>query len=78
MIRWFARNDIAANFLLVGILLAGIHAAMYRIPLQVSPTMEFDDIYIRMDYRGGTAEDVEKAVSIPIDLGRRSSEWLLD
>ncbi|MEM9016406.1 MAG: efflux RND transporter permease subunit, partial [Verrucomicrobiota bacterium] len=67
MIRWFARNDIAANFLLVGILLAGIHAAMYRIPLQVSPTMEFDDIYIRMDYRGGTAEDVEKAVSIPIE-----------
>ncbi|MEM0897076.1 MAG: efflux RND transporter permease subunit, partial [Verrucomicrobiota bacterium] len=67
MIRWFARNDIAANFLLVGILLAGIHAAMYRIPLQVSPTMEFDDVFIRMDYRGGTAEDVEKAISIPIE-----------
>ncbi|MEM7699756.1 MAG: efflux RND transporter permease subunit, partial [Verrucomicrobiota bacterium] len=67
MIRWFARNDIAANFLLVGILLAGIHAAMYRIPLQVSPTQEFDDILIRMDYRGGSAEDVEKAINIPVE-----------
>lgn len=67
MIRWFARNDIAANFLLVGILLAGIHAAMYRIPLQVSPTSEWDDIIIRMEYRGGTASDVEKAISIPIE-----------
>ncbi|NRB73087.1 MAG: efflux RND transporter permease subunit [Verrucomicrobiales bacterium] len=67
MIRWFARNDIAANFLLVGILLAGIHAAMYRIPLQVSPTENWNNIIIRMEYRGGTAKDVEKAISIPIE-----------
>ena len=67
MIRWFARNDIAANFLLVGILLAGIHAALYRIPLQVSPTYTWNDIIIRMDYRGGTAKDVEKAINIPVE-----------
>ncbi|MCG8602324.1 MAG: efflux RND transporter permease subunit [Verrucomicrobiales bacterium] len=67
MIRWFARNDIAANFLLVGILLAGIHAALYRIPLQVSPSSEWNDIIIRVDYRGGTAKDVEKAVNIPVE-----------
>ena len=68
MIRWFARNDIAANFLLVGILLAGIHAAMYRIPLQVSPSSDWNNIIIRMEYRGGTAKDVEKAISIPVEL----------
>ena len=67
MIRWFARNDIAANFLLVGILLAGIHAAMYRIPLQVSPSSDWNNIIIRMEYRGGTAKDVEKAISIPVE-----------
>jgi len=67
MIRWFARNDIAANFLLVGILLAGIHATLYRIPLQVSPTYQWNNIFIKVDYRGGTAEDVEKAICIPIE-----------
>ena len=32
MIRWFANNSIAANFLMVGILLAGLYTALYRIP----------------------------------------------
>ena len=51
----------------MGILLAGIHAAMYRIPLQVSPSSDWNNIIIRMEYRGGTAKDVEKAISIPVE-----------
>ena len=67
MIRWFARNDIAANFLLVAILLAGVYTALYRVPLQVSPTYEWNNIIIRMNYRGGTAKDVERSIVIPIE-----------
>ena len=67
MIRWFARNDIAANFLLIGILLAGIYAAFYKVPLQVDPDWEFNDVFIRMNYRGGTAKDVERDIVIPIE-----------
>ncbi len=67
MIRWFARNDIAANFLLIGILFAGVLTAIYRIPLEVRPAWVFNDIYIGMDYRGGTAKDVERAIIIPIE-----------
>ncbi len=40
MIRWFANNGIAANFLMLGILVAGLYTAIYRIPLEVTPTSE--------------------------------------
>ena len=67
MIRWFANNGIAANFLMVGILLAGLHAAFYRVPLEVTPTLSWNVVYMDMPYRGGTAKDVERGVLIPIE-----------
>ena len=67
MIRWFANNNIAANFLMIGIVLAGVHTALTRIPLEVRPAREFNSIYISMEYNGGTARDVERAVLIPIE-----------
>jgi multidrug efflux pump subunit AcrB len=67
MIRWFARNDIAANFLLLGILILGAYSVMERIPLEVQPAWKFKQVNIEVPYRGGTPEDVEKAVVIPIE-----------
>ena len=32
MIRWFANNGIAANFLMLGILVAGVYTAIYQGP----------------------------------------------
>ena len=66
MIRWFANNGIAANFLMLGILIAGAFTA-YHIPLEVSPSLSWDTVMIEMPYRGGTAKDVEKAILIPIE-----------
>jgi multidrug efflux pump subunit AcrB len=67
MIRWFARNDIASNFLIVAILLWGGYSAMERVPLEVQPALKFKEIDINVPYRGGSPEDVEKAVVIPIE-----------
>ena len=67
MIRWFAHNEIAANFLMVGILLAGLYTAFFRIPLEVRPSRTFDTVYMSMPYRGATAKDVEKAILIPVE-----------
>ena len=67
MIRWFARNDIAANFLLLGILILGAYSVMERIPLEVQPAWRFKQVNIEVPYRGGSPEDVEKAVVIPIE-----------
>jgi multidrug efflux pump subunit AcrB len=67
MIRWFARNDIASNFLIIAILLWGGYSAMERVPLEVQPALKFNQVNIEVPYRGGSPADVEKAVLIPIE-----------
>ncbi len=73
MIRWFARNTIAANFVMFGILLFGIWTAIEKIPLEVQPSIEFREVRVNVEYRGGSPEDVERGVVIPIE---RSLEGL--
>lgn len=67
MIRWFARNDIAANFLIVAILFWGGYSVMERVPMEVQPALIFKEVHINVPYRGGSPEDVEKAVILPIE-----------
>jgi len=67
MIRWFATNGIAANFLMIGLLTAGIYTAVYRVPLEVTPQLSWDTVIIDMPYRGATAKDVERAILIPVE-----------
>jgi len=67
MIQWFARNDIAANFLLFGLLLWGGWSMMEKVPLEVQPTIVFKQVDINVSYRGGSPEDVERAVILPIE-----------
>ena len=67
MIRWFARNDIAANFVMFGILIFGIWTAIEKIPLEVQPSIQFREVRVNVDYRGGSPEDVERAVVVPIE-----------
>ena len=76
MIRWFANNGIAANFLMVGILLAGLYTAFFRVPLEVVPTVRYNVVYIAIPYRGATAKDVERAILIPIENALRGVDGI--
>lgn len=67
MIRWFARNDIAANFLLFGILAWGFWSAKEKVALEVQPALVMNQVNIDVNYRGGSPADVEKAVILPIE-----------
>jgi multidrug efflux pump subunit AcrB len=67
MIRWFANNGIAANFLMLAILAGGIYMAVFRTPLEITPALSWRTVMIEMPYRGGTAKDVERAILIPIE-----------
>jgi len=67
MIRWFANNGIAANFLMLAILAGGIYIAVFRTPLEITPALSWRTVMIEMPYRGGTAKDVERAILIPIE-----------
>ncbi len=72
MIRWFAHNGIAANFLMAAILFV----AYTRIPLEVQPTWQKNYIYVSMEYRGGTPRDVEQGVLIPIEEALKDLEGI--
>lgn len=67
MIKWFANNGIAANLLMIGILLAGIHSAYFRVPLEVSPAYELNVVRMTISYPGATPKDIEKAILLPVE-----------
>ncbi|TWT54916.1 Multidrug resistance protein MdtB [Rubripirellula amarantea] len=67
MIRWFTVNGIAANFLMIAIMVAGGYVALNHVPLEVTPALSWDTVIVEMSYRGGTAKDVERAILIPIE-----------
>ncbi len=67
MIRWFANNSIAANFLMLAVLFGGVYVGLYHVPLEVTPALSWNTVMIEMPYRGATAKDVERAVLIPIE-----------
>ncbi|MCW1924125.1 efflux RND transporter permease subunit [Luteolibacter arcticus] len=67
MIRWFARNDLAANLVMIAILVIGTWVGLKKVPLEVQPTLRFDEVRVNVEYRGGSPEDVERSVIIPIE-----------
>ncbi|MCO4797726.1 MAG: efflux RND transporter permease subunit [Colwelliaceae bacterium] len=67
MIAWFARNHVAANLLLITILILGLFSLSVRIPLEVFPSFATDRINVNVSLRGATPEDVEKSISIRIE-----------
>lgn len=66
MIAWFARNDVAANLLMLSIIALGL-VFLSKTPLEVFPSFEADIVTVNISLRGGTPEDVEKGVTILVE-----------
>jgi multidrug efflux pump subunit AcrB len=67
MIAWFARNDVAANLLLVAIVIGGLYSLTSLLKLEVFPEFAVDVISVSVPLRGATPEDVELGVAIRIE-----------
>jgi len=67
LISWFARNSVAANLLMIFIIVWGLSSLAGRIPLEVFPSFELDRVTIRVPFRGGTPAEVEEAVTIKVE-----------
>ena len=66
MIKWFADNHVAANLLMLTILVAGIVSAL-NIKQQVFPEVDLDIITIQVPYLGATPSEVEEAVCVRVE-----------
>ena len=76
MIRWFARNPIAANFLMVVILLGGIYTAFFKLPLEIEPSWKQERVDVSISYNGATAKDVEKGIILPVEAALQQMEGI--
>ncbi len=71
----FARHRVAANLLMVMMLLAG-GISLQKLNVQFFPNFEFDWITISTTWSGANAEDVESGITIPLEQRLRSINHL--
>jgi len=67
MIEWFARNPVAANLLMIVIIVAGVLSASRAIPLEIFPSFEIEAVNINTVLRGATPKSVEDTVTSRIE-----------
>ena len=66
MIAWFTRNSVAANLLLLTIVVWGLFT-LTKLPLEVFPSFERDAVQIRTTLRGASPTEIEEGISIKVE-----------
>ncbi len=66
LIAWFASNPVAANLLMLMILVAGV-ASSFSIRKQTTPDFELNSISIRVPYLGAAPQEVEEGVILKVE-----------
>ncbi len=67
MIAWFARNSVAANLLMVTLLVCGLLSLTLRIPLEVFPSLDPDVISVNVTLRGAIPQETEEGIAIRVE-----------
>ena len=67
IIAWFVRNPVAANIMMVLIIVSGLYAVSNKIPLETFPSFEQDVVNITVTYPGATPSEVEEGIAIRIE-----------
>ncbi|MDT8302160.1 MAG: efflux RND transporter permease subunit, partial [Sedimentisphaerales bacterium] len=73
LLAWFARNHVAANLLMLAVVVVGLVVAG-NIRQEIYPIFELDTVAIDMQYRGASPEEVEQSILLPIEAEVRSLE----
>ena len=66
IIAWFARNHVAANLLMFGIVLAGL-GSIPSIKQTIFPDFEVNYISVTVVYPGASPSDVEKSITLRLE-----------
>ncbi|KPP91221.1 efflux RND transporter permease subunit [Erythrobacter sp. HL-111] len=66
MIAWMARNGVAANLLMMLLLVAGA-VSVQQIPTKVFPEFTLSAVQVEVEYRGASPEEIEDSVIQPIE-----------
>ncbi|HIL94383.1 MAG TPA: efflux RND transporter permease subunit, partial [Pseudomonadales bacterium] len=77
IIAWFARNHVAANLLMIIIILTGLASAL-TIRTQIMPDLEADRITINVPFPGASPGEVESGVVSRVEEAIRDIEGISD
>ncbi len=77
MIRLLASHRVAANLLMVMMVLAGLFT-MKNIPSQLDPPTTFPVVAVEVEWRGAAAEDIEELITTPIESQLRTINELYE
>ncbi|MBM63041.1 MAG: hypothetical protein CL484_08850 [Acidobacteria bacterium] len=66
MVEWFARNSVAANLLMVLIVVTGV-ITVFTVNEEIMPEIELDRVVVEVPYLGAAPEEVESAVCVRIE-----------
>lgn len=65
-IEWMAKNPVAANLLMVILLIGGL-SSLQSIQQEVFPEFDFDIISVAIPYKGATPSEIEESIVIPTE-----------
>jgi multidrug efflux pump subunit AcrB len=71
----FARHKVAANLLMILMIIGGI-SAFDQLNVQFFPNFELDLIRVRVAWSGASAEDVESGITIPLEQALKTVDNL--
>ncbi|MFS8182741.1 efflux RND transporter permease subunit [Pseudovibrio denitrificans] len=74
-IAWFAHNPVAANLLMVCIIVAGVYTAM-NIRTEGFPGFEANQVTISVEYKSGAAQETERGVTEKIERALTGTEGI--
>jgi len=66
LIAWFAKNPVAANLMMIFIIVAGVMSA-FSVSKEMFPRIQFSTIQVTAVYSGAAPVEVEKGVILPIE-----------
>ncbi|MDN3639141.1 efflux RND transporter permease subunit [Simiduia curdlanivorans] len=75
VIAWFARNTVAANLLMIFILLGGLLTAS-TIRKQMFPEIEIDWLQIQVFYPGAAPQEVEEGITLKLEEALKTIQGL--
>jgi len=66
VVRWFTRNHVAGNFIMLMILIAGF-TTWFKLKKEIFPEIAIDAISVSIPYPNATPEESERGVVVPVE-----------
>ncbi|MFC5051772.1 efflux RND transporter permease subunit [Rubritalea spongiae] len=66
MIKWFTRNHVAGNFMMLVILIAGV-STWFKLKKEVFPETSLDAVTVSVVFPNATPEEVEDGILLPLE-----------